>query len=185
MLADQSEIDRQRDITRIWRIHKTVHKMAKDRGYSVPENEYTISLDDFKQRHGNTDISRASLVYQFNKEDQEADDPKLAVFFTEETSIGVKTIRQFVQLMSDKQVLRAIIIIRQAITSAASKVMQNLPKLKFECFYENELLVNITEHQLVPKHELLTPAEKKELLQKYHLKEVQLPRMQLADPVAR
>lgn len=44
--------------------------------------------------------------------------------------------------------------------------MQTLPKFKFEMFHEAELLVNITEHQLVPKHELLTTAQKKELLRR-------------------
>jgi len=33
-----------------------------------------------------------------------------------------------------------------------------------ELFYEAELLVNITEHMLVPKHELLTEADKLALL---------------------
>ena len=42
--------------------------------------------------------------------------------------------------------------------------MQSLPKLKFETFFESELLVNITEHQLVPQHVLLTADDKKELL---------------------
>ena len=89
------------------------------------------------------------------------------------------------QIMSDKQVMRAVVIIRNHITPAAAKVMQSLPKLKIEMFYENELLVNITEHDLVPKHELLTLEEKKELLQRYHLRDTQLPRIQHNDPVAR
>lgn len=54
-----------------------------------------------------------------------------------------------------------------------------------EDFDEAYLLVNITHHHLVPKHEVLTPIEKKELLQRYRLKETQLPRIQLNDPVAR
>lgn len=35
-----------------------------------------------------------------------------------------------------------------------------------EDFEEASLLVNITHHTLVPKHEVLTPAEKKMLLEK-------------------
>ena len=54
-----------------------------------------------------------------------------------------------------------------------------------EHFRDEELLVDITEHELVPKHVLLSEEEKAELLARYKLKETQLPRIQLADPVAR
>jgi DNA-directed RNA polymerase I, II, and III subunit RPABC1 len=37
---------------------------------------------------------------------------------------------------------------------------------RLEEFAETDLLVNITHHTLVPKHELLSPEEKRELLQK-------------------
>lgn len=54
-----------------------------------------------------------------------------------------------------------------------------------EKFREAELLVNITEHVLVPKHEVLSDEAKKELLTRYRVKESQLPKMLIADPVAR
>ena len=59
------------------------------------------------------------------------------------------------------------------------------PKYILEFFTDSELQVNITEHELVPKHIALTPEEKKELFDKYKLKENQLSRIQLDDPVVR
>ena len=200
MIADQIDIDRQKDLSRLWKVHKTIHKMAKDRCYIVAEEEYQLPLDAFVSRFGQN-LSRDGLAFLFQKDTsaaaavaangsadgptQATDDGQLIVFFTEDTNVGVKPIRQFVQTMSDKNIMRAIVVIRQSITPAAQKIMQSLPKLKFEMFYEAELLVNITEHQLVPKHELLTADERKELLKRYHLRETQLPRIYQQDPVAK
>lgn len=50
---------------------------------------------------------------------------------------------------------------------------------------QEELLVNITHHQLVPKHSVLSDSEKAELLKRYRAKESQLPKIQCEDPVAK
>ena len=47
------------------------------------------------------------------------------------------------------------------------------------------MLVNITEHELVPKHQVLNDQEKHELLTKYRVKDTQLPKIQVEDPIAR
>jgi len=58
--------------------------------------------------------------------------------------------------------------------------------LSLEYFIESELMINITEHVLVPEHIVLTPGEKQEFLEKYKLKdEKQLARILRGDPVAR
>ena len=89
--------------------------------------------------------------------------------------------------MKDENVFRAVMVVQQGLTSFAKQALHNTAgsKYKVEQFLEKELLVNITEHILVPKHSLLTPKEKQALLQKYKLKETQLPRIQMKDAVSR
>ena len=60
-----------------------------------------------------------------------------------------------------------------------------MAKMRVEVFHENELVVNITHHELVPKHVPLTEEEKQLLLNRYKMKPTQLPRMQMQDPIAR
>jgi DNA-directed RNA polymerase subunit H (RpoH/RPB5) len=52
-------------------------------------------------------------------------------------------------------------------------------------FQETELLINITQHVLVPEHTVLSDADKRALLARYRVRDAQLPRIQAADPVAR
>lgn len=47
-------------------------------------------------------------------------------------------------------------------------------------FNEAELLVNITKHVLVPKHRILSDAEKATLLARYKVQANQLPRIQVS-----
>ena len=54
-----------------------------------------------------------------------------------------------------------------------------------EYFRDAELVIDITEHKLVPTHTVMTEQEKKELLSRYRLKPSQLPRIQSQDPIAR
>jgi DNA-directed RNA polymerase subunit H len=44
---------------------------------------------------------------------------------------------------------------------------------------------NVLEHELVPKHEILSEEEKKELLKKYNITEKQLPKILASDPVVK
>ncbi len=68
--------------------------------------------------------------------------------------------------MSTGSVKHAILIVQQEITTHAKKALELTSKFKIEIFLEIELMVDITEHQLVPPHIKLTEDEKKALLER-------------------
>ena len=77
-------------------------------------------------------------------------------------------------------------VLRVDITPFAKQAVQEMSDaFRIEHFKEAELLVDITQHILVPEHQVLTQNEKIELPKRYRLKDTQLPRIQPNDPVAR
>ena len=69
--------------------------------------------------------------------------------------------------MQEKNISRAIIVVQTGMTPSAKQSLVDMaPKYILEQFMEAELMINITEHELVPQHIVMTPDEKKELLQR-------------------
>ena len=107
------------------------------------------------------------------------------VDFNGDTSLGVKQVRAFAQHIDQHNFYTGILVAAQPVTSACHKIAAAVQNRVLEIFQESDLLVNITMHELVPKHILLSKEEKAQLLERYRLKESQLPRIQQSDPVAR
>lgn len=119
---------------------------------------------------------------------EKADDPSqlLFVFFPSDEKVGVKPIKTYTDRMRAEGVGSAILVLRVDITPFAKQAVQEMASdFRIEHFKESELQVDVTQHQLVPTHQVLTPNEKSELLRRYRLKDAQLPRIQPNDPVAR
>eukprot|EP00947_MAST-08B_sp_MAST-8B-sp1_P000403 g403.t1 len=168
----------------MYRVRKTVNKMLDNRGYLVSKSEMEMSADAFQAKFNLQAASRDQFSILVQKKDDPSD--QLFVFFPDDAKVGVKPIRQYVERMKEQQVTKAIIVVKEGVTPFARSAVNELaPKYLMEHFKEGELLVDITEHKLVPKHSVMTEAEKKALLQRYKLKESQLPRMQLSDPISR
>ncbi|WMV20538.1 hypothetical protein MTR67_013923 [Solanum verrucosum] len=111
------------ELSRLFRVRKTLMEMLSDRGYLVGDFEINMSKYEFLQKYGEN-MKREDLVLQKAKRNNSSDQ-------------------------------------------------------------EAEMLVNIKNHVLIPEHQTLTPEEKKTLLERYTVKETQLPRIQITDPIAR
>ncbi|KAF2436252.1 RPB5 subunit of DNA-directed RNA polymerase [Tothia fuscella] len=192
-----------REMIRIWRVYKTVKQMCQDRGYQILDEEIDITLDQFRSQFtdGVGGINRGAMTFTLQPTDEMREklaDPRkrpldpdqfgtVFVEFNGDANLGIKPVKQFVHEVGERHAYSGILITAVAPTSASLKISAAMdPKLHtIEIFQESELVVNITRHELVPRHVLLGYEEKKALLERYRLKESQLPRIQRSDPVAK
>ena len=107
------------------------------------------------------------------------------VEFHPDAKIGIKPMRTFAHHIVDNKFYTGILVTQAAVTAAALKVVPTVLPSVLETFLEQDLLVNITHHDLVPTHVVLSKEEKAALLKRYRLKETQLPRILLKDPISR
>nr|CAD7407880.1 unnamed protein product [Timema cristinae] len=164
-------------------------QLCHDRGYLVTQDELDQTLEQFKDQFGDKPSekrpARSDLIVLVAHNDDPTD--QMFVFFPDEPKIGIKTIKTYCQRMQEENIHRAIIVVQQGMTPSAKQVrthsrrlwpkrfsgmlvilLQSLvdmaPKYILEQFLESELLINITEHELVPEHVVMTPEEKQDLL---------------------
>ncbi|KAF5000974.1 hypothetical protein FGRMN_1344 [Fusarium graminum] len=200
-----------KEVVRLWRAWRTVHEMVADRfkadfvkEYELAEEEVKISLERFRDEYCNPDgsINRAKLQFSARPSDSmirkftppataanpnpAADCGPVWVEFLADKTFGVSQIRAFATYVITNNYKTGIMVTHVPLSPAARKSLASVESLaKIECFLEDDLLVNITHHELVPKHVLLSREEKTALLKRYRLKETQLPRLLQKDPVAR
>ncbi|KAI3878558.1 hypothetical protein MKX03_006027 [Papaver bracteatum] len=171
------------EITKLFRIRRTVMQMLNDRGYLVGDFEINETRAGFLAKFGDN-IKRENLDIKKSKRNDSND--HIYVFFPEEAKVGVKTLKTYINRMKNDEVNRAIFVAQQSLTPFAKTCISEFSSsYHLEVFQDAELLVNISQHVLVPVHQVLSPEEKKTLLERYTLKETQLPRIQITDPIAR
>lgn len=179
------------EISRLFRVRRTVLELLRDRGYAVLDEEEDLRQppDVFRSEFATNNYNRESLTLLRQKRDNAND--QIYVFFPDEQRnklLGVKPISDKAERMEKDGVRSAIIILQTGLTPYAKSAVEKLSAgemCKMEVFLENELIVNITKHVLVPRHDVLPDEAKLALLRRYKLKESQLPRIQKSDPIAR
>uniref|UniRef100_A0A7R9TM45 DNA-directed RNA polymerases I, II, and III subunit RPABC1 n=1 Tax=Prasinoderma coloniale TaxID=156133 RepID=A0A7R9TM45_9VIRI len=169
----------------LYRVRRTACEMLVARDYLLERKEVEMTKEDFEKEYvKDGKLDRENLTAFAKKKDDPTE--QIFVFFPDEAKVGVAKIKKFAERMKNEQVFRAIMVVQQSLTPFAKQCLVEMaPKYILEVFQEQELLVNITRHTLVPTHQILSDDEKKTLLERYKVKETQLPRVQHSDPVAR
>ncbi|KAF6151070.1 hypothetical protein GIB67_042405 [Kingdonia uniflora] len=160
------------EITKLYRIRKTVMQMLRDRGYIVADFEINMTRAEFLAKFGDN-FKREDLVINKTKRKEPFD--QIYVFFPEEEKVGVKTMKTYTNRMKTENVFKAILVVQQNLTPFARNCVNEISsKFQLNVFQEGELLINIKEHVLVPEHQVLNKENKELLLSRYTLKETQV-----------
>ena len=75
------------------------------------------------------------------------------------------------------------VIVKEISKKIEQHILTNYPNT--EIFMEKDLMINLVDHDLVPKHELLTPEEAETFYEKYNCKKRNMPKLLSGDPVAK
>ena len=164
---------------------RTALEMADDRGYFVSKELQDISTEAFKDNYNRFKLENGFVLLLTKPESEE----KLLVYFARyERAISGEDIKRFATKMGEERVFCGVIISNKDLSPSADKLIRDInteSSFKIEHFLVQNLLVNITHHELVPKHMIASEEEKKAVLKKYRVKESQLPKILVNDPVAK
>lgn len=157
-----------------------------------------MSLQQFKDEYpvdstGAVSRSRLTVLARPSEQsNQKFQKPKeqmgsITVEFYGGQTVGIKELRAFVERISQGNHSSGIFISPTMPSPAARKIIPVAAGMgiKLECFEEPDLMINITHHELVPQHFKLSDEERLALLERYRVKQTQLPRIQTSDPMAR
>ena len=170
--------------SRLYKVWKTLNEMMEDRGSEKNKNA-NMNKEEFIQEFS----KQAKLNGVFIKIDPNNPDNVFRTYYeyNPDPKLNMDTIKNLVEFMkSFNKINSGILISAGKLTQQAKlRIMEINTHIPVETFSIGELVVNITKHVLVPKHILLKPEEKDQLLKRYRIKPSQLPKIFITDPVAK
>ena len=162
-------------------VRRTILEMCKDRGYQVPE---VVASKEEMQKY----LTEYQTVGHFMMFLDQNDKKVAVIVIKSDSQISERSIEGVANRVIEADIYRAVLVSNRSLTSSAEKLLKKLEnesKLIIEFFTTSDLMINITHHEMVPRHIVCTREEKELVLKKYKAKESQLPKILVSDPVAR
>jgi DNA-directed RNA polymerase I, II, and III subunit RPABC1 len=164
-----------------FRVRKTTMEMLEDRGYEVSEEDKNMNYEDFTDRLEENAINLVTI--------NRTNPIKMAyvAFILDSKSFSKKDLVTLKALINEKYPSNkmTVIIVQDKQTPQISKELLNDEYKLYEIFSVKNLMFNITHHEIVPKHILLTQEESDLILKQYQTTRAQLPKLLTTDPVAK
>lgn len=165
-----------------WRVRKTTLEMLEDRGFVISGEDKNLQYEDFVNR---LEENAIDIVAKYG-----TSDVKMAYvsFVLEGKSFSKKDLVNLKALIDEDYATKeisVIVVVQDKPTPQIAKELLNDEYKNYEVFLMKNLMFNITHHEIVPKHILLSEEEANRVMEVFQAKKVQLPRLMTTDPVAR
>ena len=164
----------------LYKVRKTIIEMITDRGYVIPEIE-NLTFEQFMIKYNNKNLD----IFIDDKEKNK----KIYIHFYNElknfSKSDLKGVMQKITSEYQDEDINIILLLREKENSAVTKELQKPSFKNVEIFLKNNMIFNITHHELVPKHIILSSEEEKEVLERYNTTKGKLPKISSTDPVAK
>jgi DNA-directed RNA polymerase I, II, and III subunit RPABC1 len=174
------------DIKKILKSLEVLRDMFEDRKYDFDMKVY--SEEDLDAMYSIQENSSNGAIFEIPVSDT------IRIIFHMKSKYMKADLERFLKgEYESSKIKHFIMVFKEKINSNNEKNIQNLISLysdnttpKVETFEINNLLFNITRHEYVPKHELLSKDEAQQVFDKYSIKnKSQLPVLHRTDPVAK
>ena len=153
---------------RKYRILSTLMKMFYARRYCVHPS-LPVTLEEFVRFRSCGGKPINEIVVKKNEQNE-----RLKVFFPRCLKTGVRHIREIVKQAEAEGIHHIVLVLRRKLTPFANNRLGEYSGVKIEKFNAIDLVRDITQHSMVPKHRLLSQSDTKELLKRLGLRSVSL-----------
>lgn len=154
-------------------------KMLTNRHLLFAEN-----LNDNIQKYKKTmDKYYDDMAFKITLDNKINGDNNIIIKIIQEKITSISKTSTIYDFLTQNKNTPILLIVKEITKKTARSITLLFPKT--EVFLEEELMVNLVDHKLVPKHELLTPQEVALVFEKYGCKKRNFPKMFSTDPVAR
>ncbi|RZC68787.1 hypothetical protein C5167_031950 [Papaver somniferum] len=106
------------EITRLFRIRRTIMQMLNDRGYLVGDFEINETRAEFLAKFGDK-LRREDLDIKKSKRND--NDDHIYVFFPNNPKVNIDTMKICIKRMQNDEVYKAIVVAQQNLTPVAKK----------------------------------------------------------------
>jgi len=161
----------------LFKIRKTVIEMVEDRKYIFPDSD-KINFEEFSSQ-----FDAKNLDIFVNNENKS---PIYIHFHNENKSLAKSDLKNLVESIIEKynnHEIKIIILLKERGNGSIFKELNKEEYKHVEIFMNKNMIFNITHHQLVPKHTLLSSEEEEEILEKYNTTKNKLPKILRTDPI--